>query len=383
MSSTTDLRTTGYRADHVGSLLRPPEVLAAAAAHADRRIGDERLRDIQNRAILKALEMQREVGIDVLSDGEFRRGWFAGAWSQAIEGFVNVPGGATQYLAWHGSAPELATASLNEAGVTVAIGKPVRQVRRFAADECAFLREHAAGPFKVTLPGVVSQALRWYVPGISDSVYASRREMVDELAAILGGEVGQLVTEGASYIQLDSLVYVIQLCDPSYREAVAGSGIDLEELLDEAIAADNASLAPARAAGVTTGLHMCRGNNRSQWTAAGGYEAVAEKAFNLLEVDRLLLEYDSDRAGGFEPLRFVPEDKTIVLGLISTKTPELESADELLRRIEEASHYVPLERLALSPQCGFASVAKGNLLSADDQRRKLELVVETARRVWG
>jgi 5-methyltetrahydropteroyltriglutamate--homocysteine methyltransferase len=186
-----------------------------------------------------------------------------------------------------------------------------------------------------------------------------------------------------SYIQLDSLHYVIRLADPAYRQQLLQAGIDPEQELDETIAADNASLQDARRAGVTVGLHMCRGNNRSAWIASGGYEATAEKAFNTLQVDGFLLEYDTERAGGFEPLRFVPRDKTVVLGLISSKEPQLESPDLLRRRIDEAAQYLPLENLALSPQCGFASTAPGNLLTWDEQRRKLELVVETARKVWG
>jgi 5-methyltetrahydropteroyltriglutamate--homocysteine methyltransferase len=161
------------------------------------------------------------------------------------------------------------------------------------------------------------------------------------------------------------------------------TGADLDKELDEVIAADNASLQGARKSGVTVGLHMCRGNNRSAWISEGGYEAVAEKAFNLLDVDRFLLEYDTERAGGFEPLRFVPKGKTVVLGLISSKVPQQESPDQLRRRIDEAAQYVAMEHLALSPQCGFASTAPGNMLTWDDQRRKLELVVQTARRVWG
>jgi 5-methyltetrahydropteroyltriglutamate--homocysteine methyltransferase len=161
------------------------------------------------------------------------------------------------------------------------------------------------------------------------------------------------------------------------------TGADLHKDLDETIAADNASLQGARRPGVTVGLHMCRGNNRSAWISEGGYEAIAEQAFNSLQVDRFLLEYDTERAGGFEPLRFVPRGKTVVLGLISSKEPKLESQDLLRRRIDEAAQYVPIEYLALSPQCGFASTAPGNLLTGDEQRRKLELVVETARKVWG
>ncbi|MBM3226547.1 MAG: hypothetical protein FJZ47_22515, partial [Candidatus Tectomicrobia bacterium] len=179
------------------------------------------------------------------------------------------------------------------------------------------------------------------------------------------------------------LRYVLQLNDPHTQQQMRQAGQSVEQAIDETIAADNATLQGARRAGVTIGLHMCRGNNRSAWRTAGSYDAIADKAFNLLEVDRFLLEYDTDRAGGFEPLRFVPKNKMVVLGLISSKDPRLESPDQLRRRIDEAARYVPLEALALSPQCGFASTAPGNLLTWDEQRRKLELVVETARQVWG
>ena len=374
-----------YHADHVGSLLRPPEVLAAAAAHAERRMSAEQLREVEDQAILDALKRQQDVGLEIFSDGEFRRTWFADAWMESIEGFVDPerdhPEAAT--LGWHGQAPGIAAAPHTPSGSGLVIGETVRQTRRFAGDECGFLQEHAPGPFKITLPGVVSQVMRWFRPGITDSVYTTRHALVQELAGLLSGEVELLVQEGVNYVQLDSLVYVIQLCDRDKRAELEADGQDLDEILSEAVFADNLSLGPAREAGVTTALHMCRGNNRSQWVAQGGYEPVAERAFSELKVDRLLLEFDSGRAGGFAPLRFVSDEKVVVLGLVSTKSPELEPQDELLRRIEEASSYVPIERLALSPQCGFASVAEGNLITQDDQRRKLELVVETAQKVWG
>jgi 5-methyltetrahydropteroyltriglutamate--homocysteine methyltransferase len=372
------------RAEHIGSLLRPPALLETAAAHAEQRITDDQLRTVEDRAILEALRLQQDVGLEVVSDGEFRRTWFAGAWMKAIQGFVDPqqPAGPGA-LGWHGTNPALATAVLTPIGGGLVVGDRVRQVHRFAEDECSFLRQHAPGPFKITLPGVVSQAMRWFRPGITDRFYPTRRSLIEELAGLLSSEVRLLSGEGAAYIQLDSLVYAIQLGDRDKRAELEAAGEDLDEILSDALFADNQSLEPARSAGVMTGLHMCRGNNRSQWVAQGGYEPVAERAFSELKVDRLLLEYDSDRAGGFEPLRFVSAEKTVVLGLVSTKTPQLESQADLLRRIEEASRYVPVERLALSPQCGFASVAPGNLISFDDQRRKLELVVDTAQKVWG
>jgi 5-methyltetrahydropteroyltriglutamate--homocysteine methyltransferase len=376
--------TNLYRADHVGSLLRPHSLLRTAATHAEHRIDDDELRRAQDEAIEEALALQRDVGVEIFTDGEFRRGWFAGAWGESVTGLVQAPPPSFVRRGWRGEHRALAEQSLGEVATRGAIGEKVRLVRRFAGDECAYMREHSPGPFKITLTSAVTNALYWYSPGVTDVVYATRRELVDELSELLADEVAALVGEGVSYIQLDSLLYVIELADAGNRRLLVDAGIDPEEVLDEAIAGDNAALAPARATdGVTVGLHMCRGNNRSAWTAEGSYEPIAERAFSELAVDRLLLEYDSERAGGFEPLRFVSDDKVVVLGLVSTKEPSLESPDDLLRRIEEASRYVPIERLALSPQCGFASTAKGNMLSVDDERRKLELVAQVARRVWG
>jgi len=204
-----------------------------------------------------------------------------------------------------------------------------------------------------------------------------------ELAGIIRDEVQALIDEGVSYIQIDAPNHT-NLADPQQRERMRQASVDLEQAIDEIVAVENASLAGLRRGERTVlAIHLCRGNSRSRWLREGSYEPIAEKLFQGLHVDRFLLEYDSDRAGGFEPLRFIPANKTVVLGLITTKEPRLETQDEILRRIEAASRYVPLERLAISPQCGFASSAPGNLLTMDDQRRKMELVVEIARKVWG
>jgi 5-methyltetrahydropteroyltriglutamate--homocysteine methyltransferase len=200
---------------------------------------------------------------------------------------------------------------------------------------------------------------------------------------MLRKEIAALHDDGVAYIQLDSLHYVERVADKTIRARMIAEGDDPDTYLDDLIEIDNATLSDARKDGVTVGLHMCRGNNRSAWHAEGSYEPIAEKAFSQLNVDRFLLEYDTQRAGGFEPLRFVPPNKMVVLGLISSKEPALESLDQLQRRIDEASKYVPMENLAIAPQCGFASTMLGNLLTWDEQRRKLELVVETAARVWG
>ena len=374
---------TRYRAEHIGSLLRPPELLQAREAYAQDRMTAEQLRQTENEAIRQALDLQRQTGIDVYSDGEYRRSWFAGAWEDSIEGWADDPDAVVD-IRWQGSHRERANATSADIGLGQrVVGAKLRQVRRLTAHESGFLKENAPGPFKITMPGVMTGAITRHKPGVTDRFYPTQADLVRELVRVIQAEVKALIDEGVPYIQLDSLRYVIQLADPRSRQRMVEAGDDPDRALDETIETDNACLQDAVGSGVTVGLHMCRGNNRSAWLSEGGYEAVAEKAFSSLRVDRFLLEYDTERAGGFEPLRFVPSGKSVVLGLISSKDPRLESQDQLRRRIDEAAKYVPMENLALSPQCGFASTAPGNMLTWDDQRRKLELVVETARRVWG
>jgi 5-methyltetrahydropteroyltriglutamate--homocysteine methyltransferase len=249
-----------------------------------------------------------------------------------------------------------------------------------------FLREHTGNkPYKITFPGpgYILGTLSAGA-GAPDSPYSSPEELAADLAAIARREVAALISQGVPYIQLDSLRYVLQFADPDRRSAMIAAGLDPEAALELTIATDNRCLDGLDRRTSVIGLHMCRGNNRSAFLTQGSYDSVAEKAFSSLHVDRLLLEYDDEqRTGGFDVLRFVPPETTIVLGIVSSKVPMLESLDMLKRRIEEAARYHALERLAISPQCGFASTAPGNLLTWDDQQRKLELVVETAQRVWG
>ena len=255
-------------------------------------------------------------------------------------------------------------------------------MRRITAHETSFLHEHAPGPFKMTMPSPSVFLHIGYKPGLTDRFYPTRNDLLDALVDIIRGEIIALIDEGVTYIQLDNPQYAPYM-DARLREEMRGRGIDPDSAAREAVEADTRCLQGLAHEGVTFAMHVCRGNSRSRWLAEGGYEPIAEELFQKLPVNRFLLEYDSDRAGTFEPLRFVPPDRTVVLGLVTTKEPELETVDVLRRRIEEASRHVPLERLALSPQCGFASVAAGNAISLDDERRKLELVVETARKVWG
>ncbi len=373
-----------FRSDHVGSLLRPPELLQARTDSTEGRISETQLHEIEDASINRALEMQREVGISILSDGEYRRSGWSMAIRDTAEGMVPVGENPIRRIlaAWQGPHGELATQTM-AANRSVALGAKLKLRHRLTERDAAFLSTHALGPWKITMPGPLSVAGQIFTPGITDQVYPSVHALADDVATVEQDEIRALQNEGVAYIQLDSLHYVERIAYPTIRAQMVAAGEDPDAYLDALIDTDNRVLDAVDRSRVTVGLHMCRGNNRSAWHAEGSYEPIAEKAFNRLNVDRFLLEYDTDRAGGFEPLRFVPEDKMVVLGLISSKEPALESIDLLKRRVDEATRYVPLERLAISPQCGFASTAPGNLLTWDEQRRKLELVVEAARRIWG
>jgi 5-methyltetrahydropteroyltriglutamate--homocysteine methyltransferase len=373
-----------FRADHVGSLLRPPELLEAKTAFNEGKISADQLREAEDRAVLKALDAQRAAGIGIFTEGEYRRSGWSTAVRESVEGLVRTEGSANPRLlrSWQGPHGELANSSI-VVSTGMVVGERLRQVRRLAGTEAAFLKQHAPGPWKITMPGAMSAAGQLYRSGVSESAYPTRRDLAADIAGMLQAEVDALIADGVSYVQIDSLHYVERIADDTVREQMIQDGEDPDSYLDEIIALDNSVIDRAKAGGVTVGLHMCRGNNRSAWHAEGSYERIAEKAFGQLHVDRFLLEYDTERAGGFEPLRFMPKDKTVVLGLISSKEPELESVDDLRRRIEEAARYVPIENLAISPQCGFASTMLGNLLTWDEQQRKLELVAETAQKVWG
>jgi 5-methyltetrahydropteroyltriglutamate--homocysteine methyltransferase len=361
-------------ADHVGSLLRPPELLEARGAHLAGRIDDDELRAVEDASILEAIRLQQDVGLEVFTDGEYRRSWFAGGLPSAVEGLVD--NAEPMVVPWEGRDATTATSVTETMEVgTKHAARRLSKTRRSTAGEIPFLRERSPGPFKVTLTSAIHPATEWYLEGATPD-YPNRQALIDDLVAMLQEEVRALVDDGVPYIQLDSLLYVTEFAE------------HLRESPDDDIRAriaeiDREVLAPARDAGVTTAIHMCRGNNRSSWNPMGLDYELASGVFERLEVDRLLLEYDTERAGGFEPLSRVPDRTTVVLGLISSKFGELEPREELLRRIEEASRYVPIERLAISPQCGFASTAPGNLVSWDDQRRKLELVVRVAEEVWG
>jgi 5-methyltetrahydropteroyltriglutamate--homocysteine methyltransferase len=352
-------------------------LLETRAAHRRGEIPEADFREWEDRAALDAINLQRDAGIEVFTDGEVRRDDFMASVVETVGGMVPAEESAARPH-WHrdsdGAQPE------GDVAPVVISGTLYRKSPQ-SLTEATFLAKNAPGPFKITMASPTMVAGFWR-PGISERVYPTRREAVAALAGIHRQDIAGLLDAGVTWLQLDSLAYWSNI-DP--EAAKMRRVTDLEGNLTHIINIDNSLIRAARAKNpdVTVAMHFCRGNMRSAWSVQGGYEPIAERVFGEVEVNRFLLEYDTDRSGGFEPLRFVPPGKTVVLGLVSSKTPELESVDDLRRRIDEAARYVPLDQLAISPQCGFASTSQGNLLTLDDQRRKLELVVETARAVWG
>jgi 5-methyltetrahydropteroyltriglutamate--homocysteine methyltransferase len=357
-----------YRSDVVGSLLRPEYLKEARQRHEAGELTDAAFKLIEDRAVDEAVELQERAGIEVISDGELRRYAFYGHLVDALEGFDKFGGWAIPFR--------------DEAGEQIVQKRPVvvsrlGRKRHMCAEEFTYLRARTTCLVKTTLISA-QQAAAYYDAEKSKGAYATVDAYLADLVDILRGEIEELIRLGCAYIQIDSPQYTA-LLDPELREGYRKRGNDPDRLLDLSIEMDNAIISSHP--GIVFGLHLCRGNNQSKFYAQGDYGPIT-KVFRNTRFDRFLLEFDDARSGGFEPLAEVPDDRAVVLGLISTKKPELESKDELKRRINEASSYVPLERLALSPQCGFASTLEGNLLTEADQEEKLRLVAETAREVW-
>jgi len=359
-----------FRADHVGSLLRPPKLLKARTLHQQAQLDRDALTRVEDEAILEALELQRQVGLDVFTDGEYRRTEFRSVFADAVGGMVEAP------------PAEQTSPPLGGVNPIMVIGDKVQRLGRLTALESSFLNQHAGAPVKIALPAVSQIVSSYYRLGVTERAYPSVSALYPDIVAIVRQEIEELVAEGVSYIQIDAPRYTY-FVDDRWRQRFREQGEDPDVVIDEWIEADNASLAGLELNGATIAMHLCRGNNRGAWFGEGSYAPIAEKLVNGIDVDGFLLEFDSDRSGGFEPLRFVPKDKTVVLGLITTKTGPLEHVEDLLRRIDEASQYFPMQNLAISPQCGFATFFEGNPLSWEDQWRKLELVADTARRAWG
>lgn len=364
-----------YRADNVGSLLRPQELLAA---RKDSSLSREELREIEDRHILRALQRQNDLGFRIFTDGELRRSQFMGDFYESVEG-LDKDGSIAR--AWKGQSAQTSSGSALAVLTGLVVDK-ITQTKRLTKSEVDFLMQHSPGDIKMTLPTANQFPAIAYRKGLSDRAYPTYSDFLWDVVPIIKSEIQAIVNDGVTYVQIDAPRYSYYL-DPKWRDYIRTEmGVSPEVALDEAIRVDNACLAGARREGVTLAIHLCRGNSRSQWYAEGGYDPIAEKLFNELDVDLFLLEYESDRAGTFEPLRFVPANKGVVLGLISSKVPQLEPQDALLRRVDEASRHVPLDNLAISPQCGFASSLEGNLLTESEQWQKLQLVVDTARRIW-
>jgi 5-methyltetrahydropteroyltriglutamate--homocysteine methyltransferase len=359
-----------FRADHIGSFLRPAELLKARSSASP-----DELRQVEDQHILRVLAKQKELGFEVATDGELRRRNFMSDFTDAVEGF-DMSGAIGR--SW--KAGQAVGTSVSS--VTGIVASKLRQVRPLTGHELPFLKAHSPVPIKMTLPSATQFPAISFQRGVTDKVYKDHSALLWDIVEIMKSDLRKLSSDGVKYIQIDAPRYSYYM-DPKWRAWIkAELKVDPDAALDEAVRADNACFLASRNHGVTLAIHLCRGNNRSHWYAEGGYDTIAEKLFGTLEVDRFLLEYDDERSGTFEPLRFVPKGKTVVLGLVSSKLPRMEDADVLAKRIEEASKYVPIENLALSPQCGFASTAEGNLLSEDQEWSKLKLVVDTARRVW-
>jgi 5-methyltetrahydropteroyltriglutamate--homocysteine methyltransferase len=322
---------------------------------------------------LEVLNRQKDIGFKVFTDGELRRRGFMTDFHDSVDG---LDMDAAVVRKWSGG-------SRTMSGPTGLVVDKIKQKKRLTKHEVDFLKQHSPGDIKMTLPSANQFPAIAYKKGVSERAYKSYSEFLWDIVPIIQSEIVALANEGVRYIQIDAPRYSYYI-DPKWRRYIVEEmGLNPEEALDEAIRADNACLKDARRDGVIFAIHLCRGNNQSKWYAEGGYDPIAEKLFGELNVDLFLLEYESERAGTFQPLRFVPTHKKVVLGLVSSKIPQLEAEDSLVRRIEEASRYMPLENLSLSPQCGFASTIEGNLLTGDEQWRKLQLVVDTARKVWG
>jgi 5-methyltetrahydropteroyltriglutamate--homocysteine methyltransferase len=364
-----------FRADHVGSLLRPPRLLQARDDFAAGQLTAAELRAVEDQEIPGAITMQEQAGLQSATDGEFRRASWHMDFIYALGGVSKAPGNMAVKFRNADGEIEFTPASIR-------IDGKIRVEDTIFADAFMFLKDHVSTAVpKLTIPSPNMVHYRGGPASVDPAVYPDMEGFWADLAAAYAEEVRRLGALGCRYLQFDdtSLAY---LNDPAQRAEIAGRGEDAEHLHLRYIGQINAAVRD-RPAGMAVTTHLCRGNFRSSWVASGGYDFVAEALFSELAVDGFFLEYDDERSGGFEPLRFVPPGKMVVLGLVTTKRPQLESADDLKRRIEAASRYVPLDQLGLSGQCGFSSTVEGNALTREEQLAKLRLIVEVARDIWG
>lgn len=360
-----------FHADHVGSLLRPAELHEARARKAAGEISADELRAVEDRCIERVVKLQEDIGLQAITDGEFRRTYWHFDFLSGFDGFE---------LGRPLDSGTFKSSEIEQPPSALITGR-LKRSRPIMLDHFTYLKGLTGRTAKFTVPGPSMAHFRAGRAGISHEVYPDLEPFWEDLTAAYRAELGDLAANGCSYIQLDDISYAY-LCDSDVRAKLVSEGEDPDALALTYAHALNDSIRELPN-DVVTGIHMCRGNFQSTWAASGGYEPVAEAVFNTVNVDALFMEYDSDRAGGFEPLRFVPDDKVAVLGLVTTKTADLETKDTLKRRIDEAAKYIDQERICLSPQCGFSSTHHGNKISEADEIAKLRLVVEVAEEIWG
>ena len=370
------MRTTPpFRADHVGSLLRPANLLAARDEFASGQLDAAQLRAVEDVAIAGAVNMQAQVGMQSATDGEYRRASWHMDFIYQLGGIGKAPGNLAVKFRNRSGTIEFTPAALH-------VDSKIRLDHTIFENDFRYLQSVATSATpKLTIPSPNMVHYRGGPAAIDPRIYPDMEEFWSDLSAAYAEQVSRLGALGCQYLQFDdtSLAY---LNDPAQRAEIAGRGEDAEHLHLRYIRQVNDAIA-GRPEGMAVTTHMCRGNFRSSWAAEGGYDFVAEALFSELNVDGFFLEYDDERSGGFEPLRFVPTGKMVVLGLVTTKSGRLEDPDALKRRIDEAATFVPLDQLCLSPQCGFSSTVEGNVLTADEQAAKLRLIVQVAREVWG
>ncbi len=363
-----------FRADHVGSLIRPDALVAARQAAEKGELAKAELARIQHDAIREVVRLQEEIGFRLATDGEYNRNYWQRDFLLKIDNVAPMPAKLT--VRFHSAA-----GTRDHAPPSLQVVGRLSRPHGIFVDDFKFLKSVATATPKVTIPSPTIVHFRGGRAAIDTEAYPEMDAFYADLAAIYRAEIRDLADAGCRYLQIDE-VNLAYLCDPELRRQVAAIGEDPESLPQTYAKLINAAIAE-RPRDMTVCMHLCRGNFAGAWVAEGGYDPVAELLFNAIDVDGYFLEYDSPRAGGFAPLRFLPKGKIAVLGLVTTKSPQLESRDELARRIDEASRYAPLEQLALSPQCGFSSGIGGNAMTVKDEIAKLNLVVETARQVWG
>lgn len=360
-----------FRADHVGSLLRPKSITEAFKKRRNGEIDDAEVAAIQDAAIVEVIKLQEDAGLQAVTDGEFRRASYWSTFVERVDG-LEVSESLFTFHDDHGHEQSF-TAPL--------VVSEVGRSRSIAGDEFEFVQAHTTQTPKTTIVSPPTMHLFRLDKTIEPGVYADTKAYFADLARVFREEIKALADAGCTYIQLDD-VPIPMLCDPKVQDQVRDAGLDPEQLMVDYIDLFNDCLRD-RPATVTAAVHMCRGNYKGKFLSEGGYETFAEKFFNDMDVDAFFLEYDSPRSGDFEPLKFVPKDKFVVLGLVSSKSPEMETVDELSRRIDEAAQFIDADQLGLSPQCGFASTVAGNPVTIDVEKAKLARIVEVAEKVWG